>query len=98
MCKEYNAWTNYQTWNVALWLDNDQDSHFRFVERAAELDEDDAWTLGQEIETFVKDQNPVADDASMWNDLMGFALGNVIWYKIAESFLETARDYVRADA
>lgn len=24
---EYNGWTNYATWNVALWLDNEQDSY-----------------------------------------------------------------------
>lgn len=23
----YNGWTNYETWNVALWLDNDQESY-----------------------------------------------------------------------
>ena len=21
----YNGWTNYETWNVALWIGNDQD-------------------------------------------------------------------------
>ncbi len=24
--KTYNGWTNYETWNVKLWLDNDQTS------------------------------------------------------------------------
>ena len=23
----YNGWTNYDTWNVALWLDNDYESY-----------------------------------------------------------------------
>ena len=24
---KYNGWTNYETWNFKLWLDNDQDLH-----------------------------------------------------------------------
>ena len=24
MNKKYNGYTNYETWNVALWIDNDQ--------------------------------------------------------------------------
>jgi len=27
MSEEYNGWTNYETWNVALWLDNDYESY-----------------------------------------------------------------------
>ena len=23
-CKEYNGWTNYETWNVALWITGDE--------------------------------------------------------------------------
>ena len=23
----YNGWTNYETWNVALWVDNDEASY-----------------------------------------------------------------------
>ena len=48
MCNEYNGWTNYATWNVALWLDNEQGSHFHFVERAKALDAEE-WTLAKEI-------------------------------------------------
>lgn len=25
--QEYNGWTNYETWNVALWLDNERGTH-----------------------------------------------------------------------
>ena len=24
MSKEYNGWTNWETWNVLIWLDNDE--------------------------------------------------------------------------
>ena len=27
MSQEYNGWTNYETWNVALWMDNDETSY-----------------------------------------------------------------------
>lgn len=34
--KEYNGWTNYETWNVKLWMDNDQGSQEFWLEQAAE--------------------------------------------------------------
>jgi len=27
MNQEYNGWANYETWNVALWMDNDEISY-----------------------------------------------------------------------
>ena len=32
----YNGWTNYETWNVALWLDNDASSYRYSREQAQE--------------------------------------------------------------
>ncbi len=32
----YNGWTNYETWNVALWLDNEQGSYNYWQDRASE--------------------------------------------------------------
>src|SRR5262245_45440597 len=34
--KRYNGWTNYETWAVALWLDNDSGSYDHWRERAQE--------------------------------------------------------------
>ena len=32
--KEYNGWTNYETWNVALWIDNERGTQNDRRERA----------------------------------------------------------------
>ena len=32
--KTYNGWTNYETWNVKLWMDNDQWSQQLWTEAA----------------------------------------------------------------
>lgn len=35
--KTYNGWTNYETWNVKLWMDNDQGSYTYYTELAQEI-------------------------------------------------------------
>jgi hypothetical protein len=36
MTTEYNGWTNYETWNWKLWLDNDQGSYEYWLEVSAD--------------------------------------------------------------
>lgn len=38
--KTYNGWTNYETWNVKLWMDNDQGSDAYYREVAQEVYDD----------------------------------------------------------
>lgn len=35
--EKYNGWTNYETWNVKLWMDNDEGSYNYYGELAQEV-------------------------------------------------------------
>lgn len=39
--KEYNGWTNYETWLVKLWMDNEQGTQSYFQEQAEQVWKDD---------------------------------------------------------
>ncbi len=60
--QKYNGWTNYETWNVALWIDNDQGTQEMWAERAEEC-----WhNAGQNVGgTFTRDEQATLDLASM---------------------------------
>ena len=37
--EKYNGWTNYETWNVALWIDNDEGMYYTARDMAASIGE-----------------------------------------------------------
>ena len=81
----YNGWTNYETWNVKLWLDNDEGTYDEV--RAMARRSRSAYDLGQELREFVLDGMPDLG-ASMYADILGAALRDVNWQEIAEAYRE----------
>jgi hypothetical protein len=79
----YNGWSNYETWNVSLWLNNEQPTYFYLRELANEEDKSD-YEKAQELRDFVADHNPLAEDASMFSDILGAALSDVDYREIIE--------------
>jgi len=82
--KTYNGWTNYETWNVALWLDNDEGTYNYVREMAGESANE--YDLAVQLQAFVEEMAPELD-ASMFADLLGAALSNVEWSEIARNIL-----------
>ena len=65
MCKRYNGYENYETWVVALWLDNEYDDYCRWWERAQRLQdnptnipqvEDGIWTEAEGVRYVLADE------------------------------------------
>lgn len=92
MCEEYNGWTNYQTWNVALWLDNDpySESTARTICRQAPTGKPSE--AGRLLRDWIDDLNPLTGQTSMFSDILSHALHNVDWEEIAAGYLVNLDD------
>jgi hypothetical protein len=92
--KGYQGWTNYETWVVKLWIDNEENSYNYWQERAKELKEEggELITLGlaDELKEAFDEGNPL-EEAGVYTDLLYSALGEVNWYEISESILEEVK-------
>lgn len=98
--KEYNGWTNYETWLVKLWMDNEQGTQEYFNEQADEVlerdpddeDNDRIRTLAEIIKEQHEESLPKLEGFAA--DLMNAALSEVNWEEIANSLIEDAKERV----
>ena len=62
---EYNGWYNYETWNLKLWLDNDEGTYNMVQEKAKALikkyEGDHIEDAATELEKFSKVDSDLAD-------------------------------------
>ena len=88
----YNGWTNYETWNVALWIDDEEGMYYEAREIVLDNWEDERpWTAGETLKTWIEELMPDLG-ASMWSDLLTAALSEVNWTEIAEHYYEDDRE------
>lgn len=101
--KHYQGWKNYQTWAVALWIDNDYAMHCYWRKATRECKADAAkveqvkqgYFSSEEIARLtlaerLKDEVTAGSPikaASLYADLMSAALQEVNWQEIAEHYL-----------
>lgn len=98
MSQTYNGYTNYETWAVSLWIDNDQGSSEYWREQAQEhwdnavadtasaRDENAACNLAEQLKEEHEEGMPKVD--GLWADLLNAALSEVNWHEIATGMIE----------
>lgn len=88
MNSNYNGWTNYATWNVNLWLTNEEGSYSYMMEQArtAASAQYPVSTLADVIRDYVEDNAPELP-ASIYSDLLQWAIQQANYEEIAAAFL-----------
>lgn len=84
----YNGWTNYESWLVGLWLDNDQGTHEAARELAAGCASD--FAAGDAIKAFVEEWAEISETPTtgLFADLITAALARVDWRELGSHFRE----------
>lgn len=99
--QKYNGWTNYETWNCKLWIDNDEYDANYWAEQAQkaydkanadetftreEREENAAFDLKDRLEAYFKKNQP--EVTGFYADILNAAMREVNWYEIAQNLLE----------
>jgi len=95
--KQYNGWTNYATWLVALHIDNDEALQNYALELVGQ--DDCEWgvaTASSELKNWFEElvdeiANFIPNNALV-SDLINATLSDVNWQEIAKHYIETYKE------
>jgi uncharacterized membrane-anchored protein YjiN (DUF445 family) len=87
----YQGWKSYETWNVKLWIDNEQGSQemAREIVNGVRSEDKDEWRrdAADAIKEWLEEEMPDLG-ATMWADLLNSAFSSADFYEIAESIID----------
>lgn len=86
--QEYSGWYNYETWNCALWIGNEQGTQsdtLMIVEDNGKDGLEDG-TTAEALKEYVEENMMPQDVQGFAADMLNSAMGEVNWQEIAENF------------
>ena len=91
---EYNGWTNYETWLVKLWIDNDRSEQEYWLERATDCQSKDnpSYRLADELKNCFTDARIDLPLTGLMADMIGAAFSSVNWDEIALSLTQDTEE------
>jgi hypothetical protein len=84
--KGYQGWKNYETWNIALWINNDQGLQSIVHDLAREITE--IGELATAIKDMVEESNPLQGTSTLYTDLLQSAIDEADFWEIATAMKE----------
>ena len=99
---QYNGWTNYETWNYKLWLDNDEKSYFKIQSLAksvieTEQEKDQVFKMSELLKVECMNNEPNLKP-SFYSDVLSASLKEVNFHEIAEAYIEDYKEELKATA
>jgi hypothetical protein len=103
----YNGYANYETWLVAVWIDNDQGNIDLWVDVAKhhyDIAKDNKYftkreeaiiSFSEDMKEWYGDRVPDSDEiGGLFSDLLHAALGSVDWHELAGKYMEQAMENI----
>ena len=85
----YNGWTNWETWNFKLWIDNEEASYNSILELAEGKDKHE---LSKELKSWADDmREEMAVGFGFFADVCNSAIKEINFHEIAESYLSEVK-------
>lgn len=107
MCKEYNGWSNYETWNANLWIGNEEGVDNMAVERCKQEVE---YCIDEGLQRFHAEYRcgEVLKDIfeELWfqeipvgpvGDAIGCYLSMINWREIGDHYYQTAMELIESE-
>jgi hypothetical protein len=91
MTETYNGYTNYQTWDVVLWVRNDEGYYDMVIDALKDItqEHEDITEQADALQEFIETELIfTSDPVGIAADLLQNAVSHINWYEVLEALLE----------